>query len=582
MSNLSQIKRKQMLDYINQLKEIHSDDESIIALNNIENALTEKKYGLVWEEHSEKVDEMLEYNIPVLTEIEDKKIVSNPNEEFNFLLEGDNLHSLKILEKTHKGKIDVIYIDPPYNTKNKEFIYDDCMIGKDDTYRHSKWISFMNKRLIAARNLLQEKGKIIISIDDNEFSQLKLLCDEVFGEQNFVANLPTIMNFKGNQSQLGFAGTHEYTLVYAKNITKCSFNQFNIHEEELEKKWLEDEIGFYKKGATLKRTGNDAPREKRPTTFYPILIKDNKVATIEEDEYLKIYDRENKIFDDTYLKDLEKKYKNMGYSFILPIINDYYASWRWSIDTLRRDKSEVIITSNKDNINFYKKQRPELGEIPTKKPKTILYKARYSTGTGTNELKNILGEKKFDNPKSVELIKDLLYLTTNNNSKILDFFAGSGTTGHAVAQLNKEYGGNRKYILCTNNENKIAEEITYQRLKNIQEDLPHNLKYYKTDFIKRFGYEEEILSERLLSHIKEMVELENMCEIDGKDRVLILSQEDLEKWFNEDITENSKVYLPSYILLSREIEIESEKKGVRFIDVPDYYFLDELREVNEL
>ncbi|WP_025729097.1 site-specific DNA-methyltransferase [Atopobacter phocae] len=582
MSNLSQIKRQEMLDYINQLKEIHSDDESIIALNNIENALTEKKYGLVWEEHSEKVDEMLEHNIPVFTEIGEMKIESMANEEFNFLLEGDNLHSLKILEKTHNGKIDVIYIDPPYNTKNKEFIYDDCMIGKDDTYRHSKWISFMNERLIAARNLLQEEGKIIISIDDNEFSQLKLLCDEVFGEQNFVANLPTIMNFKGNQSQLGFAGIHEYTLVYAKNITKSSFNEFNIHEEELEKKWLEDEIGFYKKGATLKRTGNDAPREKRPTTFYPILIKDNKVATIEEDEYLKIYDRENKIFDDTYLKDLEKKYKNMGYSFILPIINDYYASWRWSIDTLRRDKSEVIITSNKDNINFYKKQRPELGEIPTKKPKTILYKARYSTGTGTNELKNILGGKKFDNPKSVELIKDLLYLTTNNNSKILDFFAGSGTTGHAVAQLNKEDGGNRKYILCTNNENKIAEEITYQRLKNIQEDLPHNLKYYKTDFIKRFGDEEEILSDRLLSHIKEMVELENMCEIDGKNRVLILSQEDLERWFNGEIIENSKVYLPSYILLSREIEVESKRKGIKFIDVPDYYFLNELREVNEL
>lgn len=140
MSNLSQKKRKEMLEYLNHLKEIHTDDESRIALSKIETALTEKKYGLVWEEHEEEVDKKLVHNIPVFREIEDKKIVADENADFNFLLKGDNLHSLKLLEKTHKGKVDVIYIDRPYNTKNKEFIYNDTKIGEDDGYRHSKWL----------------------------------------------------------------------------------------------------------------------------------------------------------------------------------------------------------------------------------------------------------------------------------------------------------------------------------------------------------------------------------------------------------------------------------------------------------
>ena len=147
MGNLSQIRRAEMLEYLNHLKEIHTDDESRIALSKIETALTEKKYGLVWEEHEEEVDRKLVHNIPVFREVEDKKIIADENGDFNFLLEGDNLHSLKLLEKTHKGKVDVIYIDPPYNTGNKDFIYDDNYIGSDDGYRHSKWLSFMAERL---------------------------------------------------------------------------------------------------------------------------------------------------------------------------------------------------------------------------------------------------------------------------------------------------------------------------------------------------------------------------------------------------------------------------------------------------
>ena len=198
MANLSKIKRERMLEYLKKLKEQNNDDESIRAITEIENALNEKKYGLVWEEHSEQVDEMLEHNIPIFIENKNRKIVADKNQPFNFLLEGDNLHSLKLLVKTHKGMIDVIYIDPPYNTKNKEFVYDDTRIGLEDGYRHSKWISFMEKRLYLAKDLLTKDGAIFINIDENEVHQLKMLCDDIFGENNFVlsCNIKCIKNFK--------------------------------------------------------------------------------------------------------------------------------------------------------------------------------------------------------------------------------------------------------------------------------------------------------------------------------------------------------------------------------------------------
>lgn len=147
MANLSKIRREKMLKYLEKLKAINNDDEHIRAITEIENALNEKKYGLVWEEHSEKVDEILEHSIPIFVDDEARKITKNENEAYNFLLEGDNLHSLKLLEKTHRGEIDVIYIDPPYNTGNKDFIYDDSFVDKTDGYAHSKWIFFMEKRI---------------------------------------------------------------------------------------------------------------------------------------------------------------------------------------------------------------------------------------------------------------------------------------------------------------------------------------------------------------------------------------------------------------------------------------------------
>ena len=238
MANLSKLKREKMLGFLEKLKGLHKSDIDVIA--EIENALNEKKYGLVWEEHSEKVDEMLEHNIPIFCEDKSKEIVIDKDKEYNFLLEGDNLHSLKLLEKTHKGKIDVIYIDPPYNTGNKDFIYDDVFVDKTDGYSHSKWLSFMSERLEIAKELLSEEGVIFISIDDNEQAQLKLLCDKVFGEENFINSISVKMSestgVKMTHTEKRLPKLKEYVLFYSKDHLNLKINEIKIPKD----KWDEE------------------------------------------------------------------------------------------------------------------------------------------------------------------------------------------------------------------------------------------------------------------------------------------------------------------------------------------------------
>ncbi|MCX8179110.1 MAG: site-specific DNA-methyltransferase, partial [Candidatus Aenigmarchaeota archaeon] len=151
-----------------------------------------KKYGLIWEDKPEEVVELCKKKLPVLKEVKSKEIITDKNKPVNLLIEGDNYHALSVLNYTHAGKIDVIYIDPPYNTGNKDFIFNDHYVDKEDAYRHSKWLSFMERRLKLAKNLLKDTGVIFISIDDNEVAQLKILMDDsdLFGAHNFIAILP--------------------------------------------------------------------------------------------------------------------------------------------------------------------------------------------------------------------------------------------------------------------------------------------------------------------------------------------------------------------------------------------------------
>ena len=225
-TNLSKIKRDKMLDTISKIKENLNDEETLKNLSLIEYELTKKKYGLVWEEHEEKVDEELKSQIPTFEEVKDKEIVSNKDDKFNFLLEGDNLHSLYLLQKTHNEKIDCIYIDPPYNTGNKDFTYSDDIVDKNDGYRHSKWLSFMSRRLVIAQKLLTKTGTMFISVDEHEVSQLTMLCQEIFGDNNIEILIWRKNGKQGNTKKINrIKNTHEYIIIAYKNKELTTFKK---------------------------------------------------------------------------------------------------------------------------------------------------------------------------------------------------------------------------------------------------------------------------------------------------------------------------------------------------------------------
>ncbi|MDT0646570.1 site-specific DNA-methyltransferase [Zunongwangia sp. F260] len=472
--------------------ENYSKEQLIAKLEKLE----KKGYGLVWEDKPEKIADRCEKELPVLVEDKKKEIKKDPEKPTHFIFEGDNYHTLYTLNFTHKKGIDVIYIDPPYNTGKTDkagktdFRYNDRFIKKEDRFRHSTWLSFMNKRLRLAKNLLKDTGIIAISIDDNEVFNLKLLCDKIFGELNHIGTVPTIMNLKGNQDQFGFAGTHEYTLFYAKVKSKATILEFDV-EEDSDDLWSNDEKGPYKKGRGILADGKEKYREDREQMYFPLLIKDDKVSLIQEEEHSKIYDKNTDTFDDDFVKLLIEKYKNKGFEVVLPINSkNELLRWTWGYDhKFQTHIKDVIVTRTKNGITLNKKQRPKLGNLPSKKPKSVLYRPEYSSGNGTNQLKEILGYEAFNNPKPIELIKDILFLTGKKDAIILDFFAGSGTTGQAVIELNKMDEGQRQCILCTNNENNICEEVTYPRLQRVingyndVRGIPANLKYFKTDYV---------------------------------------------------------------------------------------------------
>ena len=223
MQNLSQPKRQRMLEFLEKIKATQTDEDSLIAISQIENELVEKKFGLVWEQHIEKVDVDIKTNVPVFTEVLEKSIKSGVDDTYNFLLEGDNLHSLKLLEKTHRGRIDVIYIDPPYNTKNKDFKYDDTYIGDLDNFRHSKWLSFMSERLRVAKQLLTKSGVVIISIGYQEINNLMLLCEEIFSNKQVVC---ITVQTSGGKPNGGFNISHEY-LVFITPYNPFCFTKYS-------------------------------------------------------------------------------------------------------------------------------------------------------------------------------------------------------------------------------------------------------------------------------------------------------------------------------------------------------------------
>ena len=265
-----QNEKAEALAYVRRLMEQarkESNHEDLPKLEKLLELIDSKRYGLVWEEHAELVEEEMKTKIPVFVEDETRKIQGNPeSEEYNFLLEGDNLHSLHLLQKTHAGKIDVIYIDPPYNTGNKDFIYNDKIVDKSDGYYHSKWISFMYKRLLIAHQLLDNNGSIFVSLDDNEQPNMRLLLNEIFGEENFYTQIIIQSNVRG-QTYKQIAKTHEYIMVYTKS-QNTKFNEIPKSLENTDLNLVDDISRF-----NIRELRNRNPKFgkfNRPNLYYPL------------------------------------------------------------------------------------------------------------------------------------------------------------------------------------------------------------------------------------------------------------------------------------------------------------------------
>lgn len=414
----------------------------------------------------------------------------NPDNNENLIIEGDNLEVLKLLQANYKSQIKMIYLDPPYNRDSEDLVYRDNYTISLQNYfeitgqttngdsnvsskskagrKHTDWLNMIFPRVTLLRSLLSDDGVVFISIDDNELHNLITVCIEVFGEENHVATLPTVMNLKGNQDEFGFAGTHEYTVVFAKNKDKCNLNQFNVDDNQILKDWQQDEYGLWKEGRSIRATGDDGKREKRESLFYPIFInQQNEIYVTDDDKPL---NNKDKIF--------------------LPIDNmGNEMRWSWSKDKVKNESHDLI---PHEKNNFTKKQRPTLGDIPTSKPKTVFYKPIYSSGNGTNEMKKIFGERIFSNPKPKELIKDFIRIGSGRNDLILDIFAGSGTLAQSVLELNEEEDSNRRFILIQlpeviKNEKKQKELYKFLKSNNLDNNLAEVAKERTRRVIKGYG-----------------------------------------------------------------------------------------------
>jgi len=433
------------------------DKEELIRI--IAKLESRKKYGLVWDEEKtrEQFEEESRSGLPVLHEVKkNREIISKSQELPHVLIEGDNYHSLSVLNYTHENTIDMIYIDPPYNTGNKDFIYNDKYVDKDDGYRHSKWLSFMSKRLRLAKNLLKDTGAIFISIDDNEMSQLKLLLDDIFGSNNFVNTLIVQRRVKSLNTQFKITKSlnqaFEYVLVYRKSD---KFFYDNPTKPSSDNRAMGYWNSFW----------NNADR---PTMRYDIEgIKINKGqwkwskerAMRALDNYKKYCAKHSNIPQkDYWLKNKDAYLKKHGVKleFIMPTATTV-KYWVTPSDTTILDTNLMMYYINDD--------------------------------TGRRKYN-------FDTTKNVDFIKKLIAIGSPKESIIFDFFAGSGTTGEAVLQLNKEEGCNRQFILCTDNENNICTDICLPRIKNAIKGastlktkkkvaLGGSLKYFKTSFVKR-------------------------------------------------------------------------------------------------
>lgn len=467
-----------MIAFLEELKKTHTDDESIRAFNEIENSLLEKKYGLVFEEHTEEVDERLLNEIPVLCEDKERRLCKDKNLPWNFIIEGDNLQALYLLEKTHKGRIDCIYIDPPYNTGAKDWKYNNNYVDSNDVYRHSKWLSMMKSRLLIAKHLLNPENSVLIcTIDEKEYLRLGCLLEELFPNAK-IQMVTDVINQKGVARDNEFSRVDEYIYfvkIGAASPMLCINNMLHKNNEQ-------------KKGTIwipLQRSGSESMRTDRPNMCFPIFVDE----------------KTEKIVDVGYAPDLSIPISNIKFD------NNLTAVWpqtigkegRWQLgrDTVlkglrdgtiklggkNRHESWSIMYLNEgakkeiQDGSLIIKGKDENGALIVERvadkvtpAKTVWNQISHDASVnGSSLLLKLFNDKLFAFPKSIYSTHDALmfFVKEKKDAIILDFFAGSGTTLHAINLLNAEDGGHRQCIMVTNNEVSADEEkrLTQQGYK---------------------------------------------------------------------------------------------------------------------
>lgn len=544
----------------------------------------QKKYGLVWEEKPEKIVLDCQKNVPILKMKEGSKniqpVIKNDNQDGdNILIEGDNYHALSVLNYTHKGKIDVIYIDPPYNTGAKDWKYNNDYVDENDAYRHSKWISMMYNRLSAAKRLLKDDGILICAIDDNELATLSLLFDDLFSEK--IKNTVVIVNNPHGVSRSGFSRTHEYALFL--------LNQGQV----VNKKPAPEDL----RNINLRRSGNNSLREDSPTMFYPIFVDKKSLSVIGVGDVPK-----NDFHPKSCVIDKEDYYE------VWPIdVNGIEKNWYYSKKRVEENGSSELncrFIKNQLQISFHHSNNSE------QTYKTVWVGSEYDAGAYGATLVKEVTKNNFPFPKSINTVLDCLKAVVKSDKAIiLDFFAGSGTTGQAVLEMNKIDGGSRKFILCTNNENKICEDITYQRMKHIMcgyknnkgervEGLGGNLRYYKTDLvdIEKLHHTPDNAKIKLTYQTGEMIALrENtLNEVEknewwqifeglGKTTAIYFKEDKEKLQLLVDKLENAKNPCALYVFSWGKNEYKSEysSNNIRVEDIPEP-ILEVYKEINRL
>lgn len=639
MANLSKERRDRMIAKLEELKLLHNDDASIASLNEIENALREKKYGLVWEEHSEAVDDMLKDNIPVLVADPERRLCKDENLPWNFIIEGDNLQALYLLERTHRGKVDCIYIDPPYNTGARDWKYNNDYVDGNDQYRHSKWLSMMKSRLIVAKRLLNPHNSVlIVTIDEKEYLHLGCLLEELFSEAK-IQMISTMIKPGGVARDNQFFRTDEY--IFIVEIGIAAPIPLPLSDE-----WTAraDKRTVHLSWRQFSRSGSNSLRTHSPGCFYPIFVAKDGSRIVKVGEplpkganrtditapegtipiwpihidgnegcWMQTPQNLRKLIELGYVRLGRFSNNGMAISYLNRKEIEKINSGGMTIEGRRSDNSIIV-----DDSQFQRRSIPGT--------QWSIYNHNALIG-GTNLLSGIFNGKRFDFPKSLYAEHDVIrfFVDDKPNATVVDFFAGSGTTMHAVNLLNAEDGGQRRCIMVTNNEvsdaeakamterglhpgddewekNGIARYVTWPRtvcsieghdvngnaLKGnyLGTNLPMadgfqaNVKYFKCGWTPRKP-DDYLLSNALCLHVKELIELQTAQEVDGIKNVVILSKMDYKMVFEDPAKAAivERVWANENLVFSAaEMRILREKK---FRYIPREFFSQELKEVGE-